>query len=355
MEKILISSVREGAGKTSIIAGIINGIEKKFGYIKPLGDRLIYRRKKSWDYDSNLIVNMLGRENDLESHSVNITLGFDHSKLRYMFDEQGTKKALNDMVKDIGKANDVLLIEGGRDLNYGGSIYLDPISVSKHLNARQIIIVSGDNDTIIDDIKFIYKYLPVKEMNLGGIIINKVNDVDEFEHAYLPLIKEMGATVLGIIPYKEQLTYYTVEFLAERLFAKVITGEKGLKGTVKNFVVGALSTADPMNNPLFTDPKLHKENQLMITGGDRSDMILAALEGNPIGIVLTNNIVPPQKVISKVSERNIPLLLVTMDTFQVAKHIDGIEALLRIDDEDKIKLLSQMAGKYIKINEALNI
>lgn len=351
MEKILISSIREGAGKTSIIAGIINSLEKKFGYIKPLGDRLIYKRKKSWDYDSNLIVNMLGHETDLETHSLNITLGFDHSKLRYMYDEQGTKNALNDMVEDIGKSNDILLIEGGRDLNYGASIYLDSISVSKHLNAKLIIVVSGNNDTILDDIKFIIKYLPVKDINLAGIIINKVKDVDEFENTYLPLIKETGADVLGIIPYKEQLTYYTVEFLAEKLFAKVITGEKGLKGTVKNFMVGAMSTIDPMNNPLYTDPKLHKENQLMITGGDRSDMILAALEGNPIGIILTNNIVPPQKVISKVSERNIPLLLVTTDTFQVAKQIDGIEALLRIDDEEKIKLLSQIAGKYLKIDE----
>ena len=92
MNKIIISSIRANAGKTSIIAGIVSLVrDKKFAYAKPLGDRLIHRRKKSWDYDASLMVNLLGREGELESRYEKITLGFDHSRLKYMYDQEGIK------------------------------------------------------------------------------------------------------------------------------------------------------------------------------------------------------------------------------------------------------------------------
>jgi BioD-like phosphotransacetylase family protein len=195
MKKIVFSSIRENAGKTSIIAGIISSMKKnkiKFAYAKPLGDRLIYKRKKSWDHDANVIVNILGRKDDLESRYEKITLGFDHSKLRYMYDEEGIKNALYEIIEEIGSSNDILILEGGRDLSYGTCLYLDPISVAKSVDAELIVVVSGDNDTILDDIRFIYKYLQIKDVNFKGVIINKVNDVDEFENSHLQYIKTMN-------------------------------------------------------------------------------------------------------------------------------------------------------------------
>ncbi len=320
MNKIVISSIRGNAGKTSIIAGIISSIKnKKFAYAKPLGDRLIYRRKKSWDYDASLMVNLLGREGELESRFEKITLGFDHSKLRYMYDEAGTKKALADIVSEIGGNNDVLFIESGRDLMSGAYLNLDALSMAKYIDGKLVIVVSGDSDTILDDIKFIEKYIKIKDNNFGGLIINKVNDADSFENTCVPAIKDMGIDILGVIPYKEQLTYFTVEFLAEKLLARVVAGEENLKNIVKNIIIGAMSTADPNKNPLFVRPSLNRENQLMITAGDRSDMILAALERDTIGIILTNDIVPPQLIVAKAKERGVPVLLVGTDTFKTAK------------------------------------
>ncbi|MBN1904604.1 MAG: phosphotransacetylase family protein [Deltaproteobacteria bacterium] len=355
MKKIVISSMRDGAGKTSIIAGIISLIkDKKFAYIKPLGDRLIYRRKKSWDYDASLIVKLLGREGELESRFEKITLGFDQSKIRYMYDEEGIKKALFDMVKEIGTGNDILFSEGGRDLFFGAWENLDSISVAKYLDAKLVMVLSGNRDAILDDIKFIDKYLDVKGENFGGIIINKVNELDEFEEIFVPEIKKMGIEILGLIPYKEQLTYFTVDFLAEKLLAKVLAGEENIKNTIKNFIVGAMSTSDPHKNPLFTLPSLNREDQLVITGGDRSDMILAALERDTACIIITNDIMPPQHVISKVMERKVPLLLVSMDTFQTVKKVDDMEALLTKDNDVKLNLLSHLIEKHTRITEFLN-
>jgi BioD-like phosphotransacetylase family protein len=92
----------------------------------------------------------------------------------------------------------------------------------------------------------------------------------------------------------------------------------------------------------------------VITGGDRSDMILAALERDTACIIITNDIMPPQHVISKVMERKVPLLLVSMDTFQTVKKVDDMEALLTKDNDVKLKLLSHLIEKHTRINDLLN-
>lgn len=355
MKKIVVSSIRNNAGKTSLIAGIISSVtNKKFAYSKPLGDRLIYKRKKSWDYDAIFMVNLLGRTGELESLYDKVTLGFDHSKLQYMYDEAGIKAALNQIVTEIGAENDVLFLEGGRNMVNGTYIHLDPISVSRFVGGKLVVVVSGNNDTILDDIKFMVKYWNVNDTNFGGVIINKVKDIDEFGEVHLPMIKELKIDVMGVIPYKEQLTHFTIDFLAEKLFAKVLAGEENLKNTVKNIIIGAMSTFDPQRNPLFTKPSLNKENQLMITGGDRSDMILAALDRDTAGIILTNDIMPPENIIAKAREKKMPLLLVTLDTYQAAKQIDALEPLLTIDHEEKKKLLSLLVEKYVDVEKLLS-
>jgi len=85
------------------------------------------------------------------------------------------------------------------------------------------------------------------------------------------------------------------------------------------FFVGAMSGDAPPALPLF-----RIQNKLAITGGDRSDMIVAALESSTSGIVLTNNIIPPQNIIAKAADKNVPLLLVPYDTFRTAKQIDDM-------------------------------
>ena len=352
MNKIVVSSMRSNAGKTSIIAGIISLMkDKKFAYAKPLGDRLIYRKKRSWDYDANLMVNLLERKGELENHLEKITLGFDQSRLKYMYDQKGIEKALSDIVTDIGGVNDVLFIEGGNDLASGAYLNLDPVSIAKYIDGILLIVLSGESDCVLDDIKFIEKYIKIKDIHFGGVIINKIKDLGDFENSCAPDIKKMGIDIIGVIPYKASLTYFTLDFLAEKLLARVIAGEDHLKNVVKNVIIG--KPVDVDKHPLSVKPGLREEHQLIITGGDKSDMIVAALERDIAGIIITNDIVPHQNIISRANERGIPILLVGMDTFKTAKTIDDMEALLRKDDTEKIALLSQLMEKHTRLKDFL--
>jgi len=344
MKKILIASTREGAGKTSIIAGISTAVKKKYGYIKPLGDRLVYKRKKNVDHDAMVFLKLLGIDAEPDS----ISLGFAHSKLRYKYDEKGIQNMLASMADSIGAGRDVLFIEGGRDLAWGASVHLDSLSVARYLGARLILVVSGDGDRVSDDIHFLRESVDTSKVDFGGIIVNKVQDVDDFKNSFLTPIKDMGIKVLGVMPFKAQLTNFSMSFLADRFLARVIAGDEGLNNVVKHIFVGAMSTDESLRNPLF-----NKENKLLITSGDRSDMIIAALESDTVGVILTNNIVPPPNIISKASEKKVPLLLVPYDTYEVARQMDNFDALLTHDSDEKLKFLEQLVRDYVQIDAVI--
>ncbi len=340
MDKVVIGSMRKSAGKTSMIVGIAGAMNKKMAYLKPFGERILYHKKRLWDYDSALMSHIFGLKED----PVDMSIGFDHSKLRYMYDEEGTRQKLKESIAHVASDKEILFMEGGKDLTYGISISLDTLSLTRDTAGRLFIVVDGEEDAILDDILFLKKHVDLAGIHFGGIIVNKVQNLEAFQSTHLPVIRKM-VPVIGVIPHQRALTYFSVHYLADQLFAKVIAGEKGLKRIVKNIIIGAWSANVFLQNPAFK-----KEAKMVITGGDRTDMILASLESDTSGIILTNNILPPANIISKAAERNIPLLMVFSDTFQTAKQIENLEPLLTKDDTDKVELLKSLCQKHLDLS-----
>ena len=159
---------------------------------------------------------------------------------------------------------------------------LDPLSIARVLKAPLVVVASGSDEDILDDIIFLRREIDLKEIDLAGIIINGVNAVDSFTELYLPEIENQGMQVLGIVPHRAELGYYSLRFLADKLFAKVLTCERNLGNIVKHIFIGAMAGDTAMQKPFF-----RKSDKLIITGGDRTDMILAAIETNSAGILLT--------------------------------------------------------------------
>jgi BioD-like phosphotransacetylase family protein len=341
MKKYVIASMRPSAGKTSIIIGLAKSLNNKFGYMKPLGDRMLYRKKRLWDHDSVLVKDIYNLVEDPEDMSI----GFEHSKLRYMYDEKALKLRLREGIEHISKNKDTIFIEGGKNLRYGTSVNLDPLTLSKYIDGELIIIVSGNDGYIMDDIAFLNKYVNHENSNFKGIIINKVQDVKDFKLTYVDEIIKSGINILGIIPDQPELRLLSMDYLSYSLFAKVITGEDRLTNIVKNIFVASMAA-----DLAVSKSKFKKENRLIISSGDRSDIILAAIDNYTAGILLTNNILPPSNIISKVTDHNIPLLLVSLDTYQATKQVEILEPLLTKDNVEKINLITDLVKRNVNID-----
>ncbi|MEQ8253336.1 MAG: AAA family ATPase [Smithellaceae bacterium] len=345
MDKFVITSMRQSAGKTSLIIGLAKALDKKIGYLKPFGARLLYKRKRLWDYDAALLTNIL----DLDENPEDMCIGFHHSQLLYSLDEQATALKLHNCIDNIRDGREMIFVEAGKDIFYGTSIYLDAFSLTRTLGGKLLILVSGDDDIITDDIYFLAKYIRLDDIDFLGIIINKVTNIEDFKTVYLPKIEQLGVPVLGIIPSIPELTYFSAGYLAERMLAKVLAGESGLNREVRNVVVGSMGTDEATKSPLFQG-----HHQVLITSGDRSDLILTSLRNDAAAVVLTNNIVPSSFILSMADNLGIPLLLVATNTHETAKLIYKIEPLPTSSDKDKIAIIEKMVKENINLKAFTN-
>lgn len=340
MKKFIFTSLNENAGKTGVIIGLGKTLNKKIGYLKPFGDRLLYRKKRLWDYDSAIISKIF----DIEESPKGMSLGFDHSKLRYMYDKSNIAGKIENLLDSISSDAEMLFIESGKQIMHGVSVYLDALTVAKATDARLIVVISGNNDDIIDELQYFKDHNRLEGVDFAGVVINKVRDVDDFKMVYEELISGIGINLLGVIPFEAELTYPSVQLVSDMLMAKVITGEKDLSNIVREVFVGAMS-----GDAAQRIEKFKNKNKLIITSGDRSDMILAALETHCVGIVLTNNILPQPNIIAQASEKNVPLLLVHSDTHKAAKKIDQTVPLVDAGDDKKIKILKDLVANHTNL------
>ena len=344
MKKIIIASTRKSAGKTSLIVGLARSTGMKTGYIKPFGDRLLYRKKRLWDYDAALLTNVLGVNESAET----CTIGFERSKLKYMYNEETTLQKLREIAAQAEEGNELLMVEAGSDMSHGVSVFLDPVTLASTLEGKLVVVLRGGEDTIMDDVAFLKKRVAFNGVELGGVVVNGVQDSEDFIDTYSTELAELGVPLLGTIPHEHRLQSLKVQLLAETLFARVVAGESGLDKEVKTIFVGAMSADAAIRNPLF-----NKEKKLIITSGDRSDMILASLNENTSAVVLANNILPPSNVTNRATQLGIPLLLVSMDTFRAAKQVHDMEPLLTAGDDKKVDALEEIVKKHVDIEALL--
>jgi hypothetical protein len=344
MDKFVITSIRPSAGKTSLIIGIAKALNRRIGYMKPFGERFLYRKKRLWDYDAALITQIFA----LSENPEDMSIGFHHSKLLFMLDEQATRERLQELLENVGEGKEILFAECGRDITYGASVHLDALSLARHLDAELIVIASGHEDTILDDLIFLKRHFRTDGIRFRGVVINRVANLADFRETRLPLIEKAGLNVLGVIPNDEDLPCFSLNYLADRLFAKLVNGEEGLKRSVKHIFIGSMTAEAALQSPLFQE-----KEKLIITSGDRSDMIQASLETDTAAVILTNHILPPPELVEKATLRGIPLLSVKGDTYEIARQIESLESLLTKDDTGKIARIEQLVRTHLDLQGLL--
>ncbi|MFW6196265.1 MAG: DRTGG domain-containing protein [Thermoplasmatota archaeon] len=340
MKNIIITSTEPDAGKTTVGLGIALSSDKTLNYFKPFGDRPIYKKKRLIDYDAKLYKNVL----DLDTDYDKFCIGFDHSKIKYAYDSETIKEKITERIESLSEGKDGVIIESGEHWGFGSSISLDPVSMQEMTGGEVIIIASGSDTNIVDDITTFAKYFEALDIPVKGAVLNKVESVEDIENFAAKEIESLGIDVLGIIPEIQSLNLTRVSFINDMLFGKVIAGEEGLDKIVENIYVGALSADEMVRNPAFQEKK-----KLIVTGGDRTDVVLAALEEGTSGIVLTNDIIPPSNIITRADRAGIPLISVPIDTFEAAQRIERMDRITTIEDDFKINKIKEEVSPRLNI------
>ncbi len=144
----------------------------------------------------------------------------------------------------------------------------------------------------------------------------------------------------------------TVGLIAEELRTERLNQANGFQNLVEDVAVGAMGAHNAMG--------FFKRGMLLITPGDREDIILAActsLDGHApdtmAGIVLTGNLRPSNSVLRVIKAMPIPVLLSPEDSYQVASKVHDLTVKTRPGDSRKITLIRDLIAKNVDVKKIL--
>lgn len=350
--------MENGSGKSIVTLGLmrmLRGKVAKVGYFKPIISDL--------------------EEGELDNH---ISTTLSHFKLDITYEDayaftksevlakihNGQIDAVFDKIigkyKAIEENYDFVLVEGTDFSGEGTATELEiNTDIAKNLGIPAIIIESGDGKTITDFVNNLlsaYNLFEENDVKVLAVIANKVlpqNLEWVQDKLYRKLPKKV---VVNAIPIIDFLSYPTINEVIKSLDAEVLFGDgDDLNTLVAHYIVGAMR----LHNYL---PRL-KENTLVVTPGDRSDLILGALQANismnyPTisGILLTGGIKPGPSIIELIEglTRKIPILLVSEDTYTATNAVGKINAQIYAENKQKISLSMRTFDKYIAEFELSN-
>ena len=177
------------------------------------------------------------------------------------------------------------------------------------------------------------------------VLADKLDYVSEFAERGL---KRKGLELLGVIPHQQILSCPTVSSIREELHARLLNEPREIHTIVEDVVVGAMGA---QNATQFFRP-----NALIITPGDREDIILAAAADQAAngrarlaGIVLTGNLEPSAAVMRAICKLPYPVMLAEKDSYQVASKVHDLIVKTRPDDAEKIALIRDLVTRNVDV------
>ncbi len=350
--RIYIASNQLGAGRTSIILGIALKLKKqgkKIGYFKPWV--ILSEQTKTGDLiDPN--IHLLKKALNLtekpdEIGGVNIPPNHLHEFL-----QQGREKIWNKIMDAWGNISqkdfDIILIEGHGYPSFGLSLDISNAHLAKAFEANPIIVARMDRqepDRILDSI------LGTKE-RFGESVprYSIINRVPSDLHGGLmdEVVKELdnhGITNLGNLPESRTLASPLVGDVLQKMKGQIlVTSELAEQKIVTASLVGAMEVEMAM--PYFRKTP----NKAVITGTDRSDMILGALETDTALLILTGGKYPDSSVISAARRKEVPMMLVPYDTLTTVKLIETTSWPITADNTQKIKEIETLVEQHLNLD-----
>jgi BioD-like phosphotransacetylase family protein len=160
-------------------------------------------------------------------------------------------------------------------------------------------------------------------------------------------LRSKGIPVVGSMPYTPSLRALHVFEIVEELNGIVLAGNENLSNIVEKTIIGAMSRESALR--YFE----RVPNKAVITGGDRNDVSLAALETSTSCLILTGGLLPSQEVIDRARSLGVPLVSVRDDTLTASEAIDRMIARIDPNDEKKIRLIKEEVARNVDVSRIL--
>jgi BioD-like phosphotransacetylase family protein len=356
--RVFIAATRQNDGKTTTSLGLLAALQKHYprvGYIKPVGQRLVEIAEQKIDEDTVLMDQVYKLNCPLvEMSPIPIEPDFTRRYLEASNYETLVRK-IQKAFDRVAWEKDFVLCEGSGHAGVGSVFDLSNARVAKILGAKVIIVTQGGIGKPIDEVCLNQALFEREGVEIIGVILNKVvqdkvSYISDFARRGL---KRKGLELLGVLPHRRMLSSPTLDLIREELRAEPLNRAENIHNLVEDVVVGAMGVHNTMS--------FFKPGVLIITPGDREDIILAAAttqlgKGKDAlaGIVLTGDMKPNPNVLRVIADMPFPVLMASESSYQVASKVHDLIVKTRASDFEKIALIRDLIAEYVDVKKILN-
>jgi len=351
-KNVFVATSEPHCGKSTIVLGIVNmllGKTKNVGYFKPIIN--VDSNGKKDDHIAT-VIEYFGLSVNYED-----TFAFTRSQALQMIQNKSQGEMIDIIIskyKKLEEAYDFTVVEGSDFVGEGIAFEFDAnISIAKNLAAPAIIVISGENKTTAQVVTLamtVFQNFQEREVQVLAVVVNRVNP-EQAEDVKKLLARQLpNNMVIAAIPFERSLNSPTMQEINEHLGGKLLFGEDQLSNQADHFVTGAMQVGNFLNHL--------KENVLIVTPGDRGDIILSALQANLStsypkisGIVLSAGFEPEEPLMRLIqgSPSIMPIISVKAGTFETTARIGAIQSRMTPGNKNKIHLAIDVFEKYVDV------
>jgi BioD-like phosphotransacetylase family protein len=355
--RVFIAATRQNDGKTTTSLGLIAALQKiypRIGYIKPVGQRFVEIEDHQIDEDTVLMNSVFRLDCPLVDMSpIAVEPDFTRKYLQSSNNEALVKK-IQKAFDRVAWEKEFVLCEGSGHAGVGSVFDLSNAQVAKVLGAKVIIVTQGGIGRPIDEVALNQALFEKEGVEIIGVIVNKVIEsklefIADFARRGL---KRKGLELLGVIPHQEVLSRPTVDLVREELKAIVLNQSKGMNNLISDFTLGDMGAHNALS--------FFKPGVLLITPGDREDIILAASanqtgqkKSSLAGMVLTGDMRPKESIMKIINDLPFPVLSAKPDSYRVASAVHDLTVKTRPGDDQKINLIRDIIGRCVDVDKIL--
>ena len=331
---LLIGSCEPFSGKSAVVLGLARqwlqrGVPVRIG--KPLADSAELSAEGSGpliDDDVRFVGQILGLGAEQLVPSVHLQSPAS-ARERLLAGHLEAGAGLAQLQADLQAAGDQLtILEGAGGLSDGVLYGLSLVQVAQALQAPVVLVHSWSGCQSVEPLLQAHAQLGSL---LSGVVLNGLppEQVDAVRADLVPALERLGLPVLGVMPRSPLLRSVTVEELVRRLEAQVLCCRDRLDLLVETLSIGAMNVNSAME--FFR----RRRNMAVVTGADRTDIQLAALEASTQCLILTGAGEPLPQLVSRAEELEVPLLKVEHDTLTTVGVIENAFGHVRLHESVK--------------------
>lgn len=353
---IYIATIEPNSGKAIISLGLMRtllGKTAKVGYFRPIIDDV---KNKEKDNHINTILSYFDIQLDYKE-----AYAFTRSEVIKKRNKGKAGEILDTIItkyKNLEERFDFILVEGSDFTGEGTVFEFDTnVLIAKNLGLPVILVGNGvgkSEDDLFGSLQIAYTSFLDKDVSVIGVVANKVQSsnlkkVKKGLRSFLPENVDVYA-----IPYTEELAHPTIKEIVYALDGEVLFGEDLLDNQTGNFGVGAMQLRNYLTHL--------KQDSLVITPGDRADIILGALQAHIStnyprisGIILTGGLIPEEPILQLIRglSQIVPIVSVGDGTFSVTNRIGNIKSQIYASSKPKIETSLTVFEKEVSFDKLI--